>query len=286
MNVDLYNEHFGFSERPFSIVPDPDFLFWSKQHQRAYAVLEYGIVTRSPITMVTGEVGTGKTTLIQELLRKLETHLTVGLISNAQGDRGDLLRWVRNAYDFPVPENADYVTLFSAFQEFVLGEYAAGRHVVLIIDEGQNLGVETLEELRLLTNLNSRKDELLQIILVGQPELRDIVNQPRLRQFAQRVSVSFHINPMDLATTRDYVRHRLTHVGGSGEEISDEAVRLIHEHSSGIPRLVNKLCDLALVYAASGGETRVDTSTIEDLVQDGLITKPKPEPVLVLRKET
>lgn len=281
MSADLYNEHFGFRERPFSLSPDPDFLFWSPAHKRAFSVLEYGLVTRAPLTVVTGEVGTGKTTLVQALLREIGDDVTLGLISNAQGNRGDLLRWVLNALDVPFDKAADYVTLFQQFQDFVLAEYAAGRHVALIVDEAQNLGVETLEELRMLTNVNSGKDELLQIILVGQPELRDLIRQPGLRQFAQRVTAAYHLHPMDLETTFAYVHHRLLHAGGTGQEFSDEAIRYIQEESDGIPRMVNKLCDLALVYAASGGEAQVDVSTIEELIRDGLILKPFRTPLFL-----
>ncbi|PIV78596.1 MAG: ATPase [Rhodobacteraceae bacterium CG17_big_fil_post_rev_8_21_14_2_50_63_15] len=274
MSIALYNDHFGFKERPFTLSPDPDFLFWSNAHKRAYAVLEYGLLTRAPLTVVTGEVGTGKTTLIQALLRQVEADLTVGLISNAQGDRGDLLRWVLNALDVAFDQHSDYVTLFQRFQDFVLHQYAAGRHVVLIVDEAQNLDVETLEELRMLTNINSGKDELLQIILVGQPELRDLIRRPQLRQFAQRVTAIYHIDPMDLATTRAYIQHRLRHVGGSGEEFSPEAIAHVYEESEGIPRVINKLCDLALVYAASADQDRVGVDTIKELIRDGLILKP------------
>ncbi len=274
MSAALYNEHFGFRDRPFSLSPDPDFLFWSPCHKRAFAVLEYGLVTRAPLTVVTGEVGTGKTTLIHELLRRTEADLTVGLLSNARGDRGDLLRWVLNALDIRCNPRADYVTLFQMFQDFVVQEYAAGRHVVLIVDEAQNLGGETLEELRMLTNINSGKDELLQIILVGQPELRDLIRQPWLRQFAQRVTAVYHLEAMDLATARDYVRHRMQHVGGRGDEISDEALEQIYKEAEGIPRMINKLCDLALVYAASTEAPQVDSRVVAELIRDGLILKP------------
>lgn len=282
MSASLYNDHFGFRERPFTLSPDPDFLFWSKAHRRAFSVLEYGLVTRSPLTVVTGEVGTGKTTLIQALLRQVEDEMAVGLISNAQGGRGDLLRWVLNSLDEPAPPEADYVSLFQQFQNRVLSEYAAGRHVVLIVDEAQNLGKETLEELRMLTNINSGKDELLQIILVGQPELRDIIRLPELRQFAQRVSAVYHLEPMDIATTRSYIAHRLQHVGGTGKEFSSQAIRHIYEESEGIPRLVNKLCDFALVYAASAGYDTVGVGTIRELIRDGLILKPYTEDPLLL----
>lgn len=269
----LYNDHFGFDERPFSLSPDPDFLFWSKAHKRALSVLEYGLVTRAPLTVVTGEVGTGKTTLIQQLLRSIEDDVTTGLISNARGNRGDLLRWVLGAFDVEAPMGLDYVALFQLFQEFVVSEYAENRHVALIVDEAQNLGTDTLEELRMLTNINSGKDELLQIILVGQPELRDLIRKPEMRQFVQRVSATYHIEPMSLDTAFEYVAHRLKHAGGTGEEFTIEAIRHIHEEAEGIPRVINKLCDMALVYASSGDEKKVDLITIKELTDDGIILK-------------
>jgi general secretion pathway protein A len=279
MSAGLYNEHFGFRERPFSLSPDPDFLFWSPAHKRAYAVLEYGLMTYAPLTVITGEVGTGKTTLVQALLRQIEADVTVGLISNARGDRGDLLRWVLNSLDVPCDARADYVALFQQFQDFVVEEYADGRHVVLIVDEAQNLGVDTLEELRMLTNINAGKDEVLQILLVGQPELRDLIRQPRLRQFAQRVTAVYHLDPMDRSTTRQYIRHRLQYAGGQGDEISPSAITLIHNEAGGVPRVINKLCDLSLVYAASADKPRVGLAIIRELIRDGLNLKTVEEPL-------
>lgn len=279
MSPDLYTEYFNFSERPFSLLPDPDFLFWSKSHCRAFSILEYGLMTRAPLTVVTGEVGTGKTTLVQALLKDITEDVTVGLISNAQGGRGDLLRWVLSALNVPSDPTLDYVSLFEKFQDFVIEEYAAGRFVVLIIDEAQNLTHEALEELRMLTNINSNKDEILQLILLGQPELRLRVTDPTLRQFAQRVTATYHIDPMDLATTRNYIRHRLCHVGGTGHEISPQAVRLIHETAQGIPRMVNKICDLALVYTASAGHKTVSLTTVKELIRDGVILPTRPLPL-------
>ncbi|MEM1007153.1 MAG: AAA family ATPase [Pseudomonadota bacterium] len=275
---DLYIEHFGLKARPFSLLPDPDFLFWSKAHSRAYAVLEYGIATRAPLTVVTGEVGTGKTTLIQALLRKLNPDIALGLISNAQGDRGDLLRWVLNALDVPLPERTDYVSLFQHFQDFVVQEYAAGRHVVLIIDEAQNLGADMLEELRMFTNINSGQDELLQIILAGQPELRDIITRPQLRQFAQRVTATCHIYPFDMRDTRAYIVHRLEQAGGTGSEFTLAAIREIFAESVGIPRMINKVCDLAMVYAAAGGKEKVGLDSLRELLRDGLVLSPSKTP--------
>ena len=191
MAAELYINYFGFKERPFTLLPDPDFLFWSKNHRRAYAVLEYGIMTHAQVTVVTGAVGAGKTTLVQHLLSKLDDTITVGLISNAQGGRGDLLRWVLYALEVDAPMEAEYITLFKIFQDYVISEYASGRHVLLVIDEAQNLSVEALEELRMLTNINSGKYEVLQLIIVGQPELRDIVQRSDMVQFAQRVTAAW-----------------------------------------------------------------------------------------------
>ena len=269
MNAVLYNDHFGFHERPFSLSPDPDFLFWSKVHLRANSVLEYGLVTRAPLTVVSGEVGTGKTTLIQELLRKVGSDTTIGLISNARGDRGDLLRWVLGAFDLKVDNTADYVELFQQFQDFVIEEYAQGRHVALIVDEAQNLGMDTLEELRML---------------VGQSELRDLIHSPQLRQFAQRVTSTYHLNPLDLQNTKAYVRHRLQHAGGTGEEFTEDAIVLVHRESKGIPRMVNKICDLGLVYASSADEKVVSAATIQELIDDGLILKAYAEPFFLTKR--
>lgn len=267
---DLYIEFFGFSERPFTLLPDPDFLFWSKPHRRAFSVLEYGMLTHAPITLITGEVGAGKTTLVQKLLSEVQEHVTIGLISNAQGNRGELLQWVLNALAVEADYSASYVSQFQRLQDFVVEEYSQGRRVVLVIDEAQNLSMEGLEELRMLTNINANKDELLQLILVGQPELRAMVTRPELRQFAQRISATYHIPAMDESTVSGYVKHRLTHVGGKGSEFTDEAIARVAENSGGVPRLVNKLCDLGLVYAAAEKSPVVSAAIIDEVIEDGI----------------
>lgn len=283
MSAQLYTTFFGFSERPFTLQPDPDFLFWSEGHKRARTVLEYGIMTHAPLTVVTGEVGAGKTTLIQYLLRSLEDRATIGLISNAQGGRGDLLHWVLYSLGLRSDSSDDYISMFQRFQDFVIEEYAEGRHVVLIIDEAQNLSIEALEELRMFTNINSGKDELLQLILVGQPELRQLISAPALLQFAQRVTASYHLKGLDATNTRDYIRHRLMHVGGTGDEISIFAIKAIYEETRGVPRLINKLCDLALVYAASAERRTVGIDLVRELLSDGLfVTTQEPQDVFQL----
>ena len=267
---DLYVDYFGFTERPFTLLPDPDFLFWSRAHRRAFSVLEFGVITRAPITVVTGEVGAGKTTLIQKLLQSLDEDVTVGLISNAQGGRGELLQWALNALSIKADLSGAYVSMFQQLQDYVIEEYASGRRVILVIDEAQNLSIEGLEELRMLTNINSNKDELLQLILVGQPELRQMILRPELRQFAQRVTATYHISALDRAAVAGYIQHRLAHVGGTGSEFTAEAIDLVHEHSRGIPRLVNKLCDFAMVYAATEERRVVDGAIIEEVLEDGI----------------
>lgn len=278
MAIELYTKFFGFSERPFTLLPDPDFLYWSSSHKRAFTVLEYGITTRAPLTVVTGEIGAGKTTLIQELLNSLEDDVTIGLISNAQGGRGDLLRWVLYALDVPTDPSDDYIFMFKKFQDFVIAQYSANRHVILVIDEAQNLSVEALEELRMFTNINAGKDELLQLILVGQPELRELVAHPKLRQFAQRITATYHLEGLSSKDAKEYIQHRLRHVGGSGDEISTFAIKLIYDETGGVPRMINKLCDLALVYAASVERRVVGIDLVRELINDGLFVKTLDDP--------
>jgi type II secretory pathway predicted ATPase ExeA len=268
--LNIYTTHFGLTERPFSLVPDPDFLYWSPSHRRAFAMLEYGLVTRAPITLITGEVGAGKTTLLHHLLKSLDDDVRVGLVANAHGDRGELLRWVLLALARPAPSEAGYVDLFGQFQSYLIDEYAAGRRVVLIFDEAQNLSRESLEELRMFTNINSNKDELLQLILVGQPELRETIRRPDLTQFAQRITASFHLTTMDAETVKAYIAHRLAVAGGSPDIFSAAAAAMVHAETGGVPRLVNQLCDLAMVYAYAKGDYSVDPETVKQILDDGV----------------
>jgi general secretion pathway protein A len=264
----IYTEYFGLAERPFTLLPDPDFLYWSENHSRAYAMLEYGLLTHAPITVITGEIGAGKTTLLRHLLRSLPDEYTIGLISNAQGNRGELLHWVLMALGVPTDTNASYVQLFAQFQDFLIEEYASGRRTILIFDEAQNLSLETLEELRMFSNINADKDELIQLVLVGQPELRDLISQPKLVQFAQRVAAEYHLSGMSAETVRAYIEHRLAVAGATQEIFTPAACECVHLGSRGIPRLVNQICDYALVYAFTDGLEKVDASVIEQVVVD------------------
>lgn len=252
----MYETFFGLNERPFMTLPDPDFLYWSDNHIMAFTMLRYGVMTRAPLTVITGDIGAGKTTLLRKLLRELPDEVTTGLVSNMQDGRGDLLHWVMMALDQPFDASEAYVTLFKRFQDYVIECYANDRRVLLIFDEAQNLGVKSLEELRMLSNINSDKDELLQIILVGQPELRTLIARPELVQFAQRISSDFNLGPLSKAETVKYIRRRLSIAGGAPEIFPTRTCELIYEATGGIPRLINVLCDFCLLYGFSA-ESRV-----------------------------
>jgi len=266
----FYLDSFGFSERPFTLVPDPTFLYWSDQHRRAFSVLEFGIFSRAPITMVTGAVGCGKTTLLRHLLKQIESDSLVGLISNAQGGRGELIQWVLHSLGVKFDPTSGYVTQFQVLQDFLIKTYAEGRRVILIFDEAQNLSKDSLEELRMLTNINSNKDELIQLVLVGQNELREVIKRPELRQLAQRIAASFHLRPLSEEAVHDFIIHRLRVAGGTGEEIDEKARMLIFEVSRGIPRLVNQICDMSLLYAWSANKNTVSNKVVQAVIDDGV----------------
>ena len=266
---DLYTGHFGIAARPFALLPDPDFLFWSAGHRRTYAMLEYGLLSRAPITLISGEIGAGKTTLVHQLLKQMGDEVRVGLISNTQGTADEMLRWVLMSLGLKTEPDATYADLILTCRSFLIEQYAAGNRVVLIFDEAQNLGADALEELRMLTNINSFKDELLQIVLVGQPELRDLMRRPEMHRFAQRISASWHLSAMDIATTRSYIAHRLQVSGATREIFSASAIDLIHQAVGGIPRRINQLCEQALVAAYVDGQRSVTSACVQRVLDQG-----------------
>lgn len=263
----MYKEHFGFKENPFSLTPDPAFLYLSKQHNLALTLLKYGIESRAGISVISGEVGSGKTTLIRALFQNMGEGITVGLISNVHSSFGDLLQWVLMAFGI----NSDEMNKASRYKvlvDFLVKEYAENKRTILIIDEAQNMDVQTLEELRLLSNINVDKHLILQLILVGQPELLETMRKRELRQLAQRVSVDFSLSHLGYKECSAYIRHRLLIAGADYTILDKYAIAVIFYHSSGIPRLINTLCDFALVYAFADDRRKIDLNLIMEVIRD------------------
>ena len=263
----MYEKFYGFRGKPFSLLPDPEFLYLSKKHQMALTLLEYGLMNQASFSVITGDIGTGKTTLIRQLLNQMERDMVVGLISNTHPSFGDLLQWILLAFNLEC-HSKEKVDMYKTFMDFLIKQYAANRRSILIIDEAQNMSPQALEELRMLSNVNSDKDQVLQVILAGQPGLRDNLRDPRLEQFAQRIAVDYNLTPLNAEETREYIRHRLSVAGGSPDMFDDEACEAVFRYSGGIPRLVNLLCDTALVYGYAEQVPRIGAQTIEDVARD------------------
>lgn len=263
----MYEQYYGLKEKPFSIQPDPDFIFFSLRHSMAYAMLEYGIQNRAGFSVICGDIGCGKTTLVRHLLNNLSDQLHVGIVYNTHKHIDDLLAWIMLSFDQPY-EGMSNLALFDAFQKFLIKSYAENKKVVLIVDEAQNLTAEALEALRMLSNINADKDQLLQIILVGQPQLRDLLRKPELEQFFQRVSVDFFIPPLQEFEVEKYIKHRLLISGREEELFTPVAVQEIYNATKGIPRSINILCDTALVYGFSTESEKIDVGLIREVVSD------------------
>jgi type II secretory pathway predicted ATPase ExeA len=263
----MYESFFGLSDKPFSLLPDAGFLYLSRRHRRAINLLEYGMMTQAGFIVITGEVGAGKTTVIRRFLKTAASDITVGVITNPSPTLGHLMAWVARVFEIPADGRSD-VELYESFVAFLVERYAEGKRTVLIIDEAQNLKTEMLEELRMLSNVNNEKDQLLQMVLVGQPELLDVLNKPELRQFVQRISVHCHLDPLAPAETAAYIRHRLHVVGAQADIFDDTACAAVHYFTGGVPRLINLLCDQALMYAFSEDNPHVDLGTVTDVVSD------------------
>lgn len=250
----MYEKFYNLSERPFQLLPDPSFLFMTRRHATALTLLQYSIQNRQGFTVVTGEVGCGKTTLINRLLDDIGDEISIGLINFTHNSFGELAEWIMMAFELDY-KGKSKVELYDDFVQFLIRQYAAQKPVVLIIDEAQNMGVKGLEEVRMLSNVNAQKEHLLHLILVGQPELGDLLRKPELRQLRQRVSVAYNLAPLHSSEVATYINYRL-------------AVRLIAAASDGIPRLVNTLCDLALVYGFSEEKEKIDVPTIRSVLRD------------------
>lgn len=262
----MYEAFYHLREKPFSILPDPDLIYWGRMHTMAFTMLEFGIMNNAGFTVITGEIGSGKTTLLRYLLRRVSPSVTVGLISSSPQGRHELLQMILMALDQNF--EGDYPVLYKRLQDFLYGQYANGRRTILIIDEAQNLEAGALEHLRMLSNINADKFQILQLILVGQPQLRDLLMSPNLHQFAQRISSDFHINALEPPEVARYIAFRLQAVGAPSLLFTEEACELIAEASGGVPRMINVLCDTALVYGFAADKKVVGQEIIRQVIAD------------------
>jgi len=263
----MYENYYGLAEKPFSLLPDPEYLYLSRHHQKALTLLEYGILNQAGFCVISGQAGSGKTTLIRYLLNRFDKDTTVGLLSNTHESFEELLAWILMSFDLSYQDKSK-TELYQLFTNFLIEQYAEKRHTVLIIDEAQNMSPAALEELRMLSNINADKDQLLQMILMGQPGLLKNLQRPELKQFAQRIAVDYKLEAMNEDETCAYIRHRLK-VAGSEVDIFDEsACKAVYYHSRGLPRLINLLCDTALVYGYAESIQVLDRRIIDDVVME------------------
>jgi type II secretory pathway predicted ATPase ExeA len=263
----MYESFFELKCKPFSLLPDPDFLFLSSRHSVALSLLEYSLTGQAGFCVITGDIGSGKTTLVRAFLGRVGREFSVGLISNTHAQVRDIAGWALTAFGQKQSSN-NPAEVYQELMAYLIAEYGAGRQCILIVDEAQNLSIEALEELRLLSNINSGKDLLLQILLVGQPELLEKLKQPELRQFAQRIAVSHHLSPLSFAETRKYIGHRLAVAGATDPIFTEMAIGAIQYFSGGVPRLINSICDLCLVYAFADGVREVDEALVFRVITD------------------
>ncbi|MCB1698676.1 MAG: AAA family ATPase [Pseudomonadales bacterium] len=263
----MYTSYFGLREKPFSLIPDGESIFFSPGHRAAFSMLEFGLLEQVGITVITGEVGSGKTTLIRHLLSRINyDELTVGLIGTAHKSYGTLLKWIINAFRIR-EQSSDESLLLQTLQDFLIDQYADGKRTVVIVDEAQNMDNSDLESLRLLTNINSDKNQLLQVILVGQPELLKKFYEPGMSQLAQRVSAEYTLNPLNLFETMGYICYRVEQAGCTRELFDVSSLLAIYYYSGGIPRVINTLCDGALVYAYGSDKDTVNMDIVLDVVK-------------------
>jgi putative secretion ATPase (PEP-CTERM system associated) len=251
-----YLNHFNLQEQPFRLTPDPDFIYWSKQHARAKAYMESTIWLADGFVVITGEIGSGKTTLLQSFLSELDDDVVYAVVSQTQLTPTQFLQAVLTEFGFK-PFNKRKVELLDMLNMFLIEQYSNGKKVVLIVDEAQNLTHKVLEEIRLISGIETHKEKVLRIILAGQPELRDSLESPGLKQLVQRVRLRFHLGPLDRREMHEYIDHRLSVAGAKTRLFEEDAFETIHRYTGGVPRLVNTLCDTALLCAFADEKSTV-----------------------------
>lgn len=268
----MYERFYQLRERPFALSPDPDYLYPSRVHREALDYLRYGLESHAGFVVITGEIGSGKTTLLQTLLRGLDNQTTVGRIVNTMLEPRELLETIM--IDFGLdPAGKSKPLILRDLAQYLVDQRLAGRMVLLVIDEAQNLTLAALEELRMLSNLETEKSKLLQIVLVGQPNLREKLNAPELEQLRQRVTVSYHLMPLDAEETERYINHRLRRAAiGAPIEFPREATDTIHGRSRGVPRIVNVICDAALVFGYAEERRAVDLELVQEVLSELEVT--------------
>lgn len=265
----MYLDFYGLREAPFSLTPDPRFLFYSDRHREALELLLFGLRERKGFVQLTGEVGCGKTTLCRALLERLGPEYQTALILNPIMSSGQLLRTILQELGLVVPPRADRVACLETLNRFLLEEVPRGREVVLILDEAQDLGPELLEQVRLLSNLETDREKLLQIVLIGQPELRDLLDSPGLRQLRQRITVRCHLDPLDREESELYLHFRLQVAGANGlPTFSRWAITRLYRYARGIPRLLNAAADLTLLAGYVEGTTELGLRHVRRAIRE------------------
>ena len=274
----MYNSFFGLAADPFRVNPDPRFLYFSESHREALATLLYTVDQRKGFIVLTGEVGTGKTTILNALLRKLHPSVRAAYLFNTALSVEDFFGYLFDELELPQVEPFKKSVALHQLNHYLIDRLKRGLQTLLIVDEAQNLSAELLEEIRMLSNLETPQSKLLQIILVGQPELAAKLAMPELRQLRQRVELRHEIKPLDAEDTIRYVRERLAIAGASGEIFTHTALRLVYRYAEGIPRITNVLCDNALVTAFAGQSRKVSTQMVKEAAADmGLLDLFVPE---------
>ncbi len=257
-----YLEHFKLIEQPFRLTPDPGFVYWSKQHARAKAYMESTIWLADGFVVITGDIGSGKTTLLKSFLTELDDSVVYAVVSQTQLTATQFLQAALAEFGFK-PFDMRKVELLDMLKMFLIEQYSNGKKVVLIVDEAQNLSMKVLEEIRMLSGIETDKEKVLRIILAGQPELRETLKSPKLKQLVQRVRLRFHVGPLDKRDTRAYIDHRLTVAGGQPETlIPAGCTDVIYRYTGGVPRLINTLCDSALLCAFADQKPGIDVDDI------------------------
>lgn len=264
----IYNDYFGLNEEPFGVTPNPRFLYRSKCHEEAIAHIRYGIEQNRGFIMLTGEIGSGKTTLIRHILGDMDDAYSTAMILNPKMNALELLKFINQDFGLAVKRSATHKTLMDDLNTFLLDVAARDGSAVLVIDEAQELSPECLEFVRLLSNMETDTKKLLQVVLIGQPELRDIVAQPRLRQLDQRIAMRYHLRPLDVQETLMYVSHRLRIAGAVALRFPDSSIKKIHRFSGGIPRLINLAADRTLMKAFAEGSPSIKASAISAALID------------------